>query len=107
MFPTELNNAKVLYYTPHDNYGAIRYPNGEIYHKTALGTYMFNEMKLYLQRHQLIYNLGRVDAKLKQLKKEINRRQQVHKPTEELNELYKELCVTFYEYYDAFSEEVE
>ena len=38
---------------------------------------------------------------------EINRRQQVHKPTEELNELYKELCVTFYEYYDAFSEEVE
>lgn len=37
----------------------------------------------------------------------VNRRQQVHKSTEELNELYKELCVTFYEYYDAFSEEVE
>ena len=30
MFPIELDNAKVLYYTPEDNYGAIHYPNGEI-----------------------------------------------------------------------------
>jgi len=30
MFPLELNNAKVLYYTPEDDYGAIEYPNGEI-----------------------------------------------------------------------------
>ena len=27
MFPTELDNAKVLYYTPPDDYGAIEYPN--------------------------------------------------------------------------------
>ena len=30
MFPTELDNAKVLYYTPQDDYGAIHYPNGEV-----------------------------------------------------------------------------
>lgn len=54
---------------------------------------MFYEMKLYLQRHQLIYNLGRVHAKLKEVKKEIDRREHVHKPTEDLTELYKELCV--------------
>ena len=29
MFPTEIDGAKVLYYTPQDNYGAIKYPNGE------------------------------------------------------------------------------
>ena len=68
---------------------------------------MFYEMKLYLQRHQLIYNLGRVHAKLKEVKKEIDRRKHLHKPTEDLTELYKELCVIFFEYYNAFSEEVE
>lgn len=30
MFPTEIDGAKVLYYTPQDNYGAIKYPNGEV-----------------------------------------------------------------------------
>lgn len=84
-----------------------RYESGEIYYTTQLGRYMFYEMKLYLQRHQLIYNLGRIHTKLKEVKKEIDRRENVHKSAEELKELYKELCVVFYEYYDAFSEEVE
>jgi hypothetical protein len=42
MFPKELDNAKVLYYTPQDHYGAIRYPNGEVadyYHYLAICTY--------------------------------------------------------------------
>lgn len=30
MFPAELDGAKVLYYTPQSDYGAIEYPNGEI-----------------------------------------------------------------------------
>ena len=40
-------------------------------------------------------------------KKEIDRREHLHKHTEDLTELYKELCVIFFEYYNAFSEEVE
>ena len=42
MFPTELDHAKVLYYTPQDDYGAIYYPNGEVadyYHYLAICTY--------------------------------------------------------------------
>lgn len=42
MFPIELDGARVLYYTSQDNYGAIRYPNGEIagcYHYLAIGRY--------------------------------------------------------------------
>lgn len=73
-----------------------RHTSGEIYYKTTLGKYMFYEMKLYSQRHQLIYNLGRVHAKLKEVKKEIDRREHLHKPTEDLTELYKELCVIFF-----------
>ena len=30
MFPVELDGAMVLYYTPQDNYGTIKYPNGKI-----------------------------------------------------------------------------
>jgi len=30
MFPLSLDNAKVLYYTQENDYGAIRFPNGEI-----------------------------------------------------------------------------
>ncbi len=29
MFPSVLDNAKVLYYTSKDNYGVIRWPDGE------------------------------------------------------------------------------
>ena len=42
MFPVKLDNAIVLYYTPEDNYGAIKYPNGEIadyYHYLAICKY--------------------------------------------------------------------
>ena len=42
MFPAELDNAKVLYYTPYDDYGAITYPNGEVadyYHYLAICVY--------------------------------------------------------------------
>lgn len=30
MFPKELDGAKVLFYSQRDEYGAIKYPNGEI-----------------------------------------------------------------------------
>ena len=30
MFPNELDGAKVLYYTPQDDYGLIKFTNGEI-----------------------------------------------------------------------------
>ena len=46
MFPNELDGAKVLYYTSQDNYGAIKYPNGEIaerYHYLAICKYTKDE----------------------------------------------------------------
>ena len=50
MFPTELDNAKVLYYTPQDHFGAIKYPNGEVadcYHYLAICAYP-NDNNYYL-----------------------------------------------------------
>lgn len=42
MFPMELDGAKVLYYTPKGNYGALKYSNGDIsdyYHYLAICQY--------------------------------------------------------------------
>ena len=82
-----------------------RKEDGSIYYTSPLGEYMYYELKLYLQRHQLIYNLDRVHMKLKDVRKEIERRQSLQKPVEELKELYRELCVVFCEYFDVFIEE--
>lgn len=68
---------------------------------------MYYELKLYLQRHQLIYNLGSVHTKLKDVKQEIDKRESLHKPAEELKVLYRDLCVVLFEYYNAFSEDIE
>ena len=82
-----------------------RRDNGEIYYKTLIGKYMYYELKLYLERHQLIYNLERIHIKLKEVKEEISKREKLHKSVTELKELYRELSVIFFEYYDIFSEE--
>lgn len=83
-----------------------RETDGSIGYKTLLGEYMYFELKLYLQRHQLIYNLDRVHMKLKELKYEIDKRKASNKEVGDLESLYKELCVVFYEYYDIFTKSV-
>lgn len=50
MFPRELDHAKVLYYTPKDEYGCIYYENGDIADRVgylAIGRYR-NEGVYYL-----------------------------------------------------------
>lgn len=83
-----------------------RREDGSIYYISPLGEYMYYELKLYLQRHQLIYNLSRVHMKLRDVRKEIDRRESLQKPVEDLKKLYKDLCVVFYEYFDIFTEDI-
>ena len=50
VFPKELDGATVLFYTPKGNYGAMKYPNGEIaehYRYLAVCKYM-NSAEYYL-----------------------------------------------------------
>ena len=84
-----------------------RKENGSISYLSPVGEYMYYNLKLYLQRHQLIYNLVRVHKKLKDVREEIERREAMQKPMEDLKNVYKELCVVFYEYYDIFTEDME
>ena len=53
MFPKELDKAKVLYYTPKDNYGYIYYENGEIADSVqylAICKYQNEKQQYYLFR---------------------------------------------------------
>ena len=78
-----------------------RRENGEIYYVTSIGKYMFFELKLYLRRHQLIYNLGRIHTKLREIRAEISMREASHKHAKKLRILYGELSAVFVEYFDA------
>lgn len=84
-----------------------RREDGSISYITPIGEYMYYKLKLYLERHQLIYNLSRVHLKLKEVRIEIARRKSLQKPVEGLERMYKELCVVFYEYFDVFADDME
>lgn len=112
-WPSNDSNKNVVGYegfvdpcTQEYNTHLCRREDGSIYYISPLGEYMYYELKLYLQRHQLIYNLSRVHMKLKDVRKEIDRRESLQRPVEDLKKLYKDLCVVFYEYYDIFTEDI-
>ncbi|WP_312106222.1 HNH endonuclease [Lachnoclostridium sp.] len=80
-----------------------RRDTGEIIYQTNLGEYIYFELKLYLKRHCLIYNLDRIREKQTDLKKEIEKRESVGKNVDKLKSVYEELCVLFCEYFDLFA----
>ena len=61
---------------------------------------MYKELKLYLSRHAINYNLEKVEFYLKQIKNSINQKKVNGEYSKELEAVYKDLCVIFYEYYD-------
>lgn len=77
---------------------------GEIIHLTEIGEYIYYELKLYLKRHRILHNLEKVRSNKKLLKAKIDEKKRLHEDVTLLEELYKELCVVFCEYYDLFFE---
>lgn len=77
---------------------------GEIIYLTELGEYIYFELKLYLKRHRILHNIEKVRTKKKLLKEKIGEKKRLHENVTLLEELYKELCVVFCEYYDLFFE---
>ncbi|HHP1041284.1 HNH endonuclease [Bacillus sp. JKS001846] len=78
---------------------------GKIIYKTLLGKYMYEELKLYLKRHKIFYNLEKIRIKKNLLKEKIVEKKNKNEDYVELEEFYKELCVVFCEYYDLIFEE--
>ncbi|MCL6798306.1 HNH endonuclease [Bacillus altitudinis] len=79
--------------------------DGKIVYLTPLGLYMYKELKLYLQRHDILYNLERIRLKRNELKEKIELKKNNGQNYDKLEYVYKELCVIFCEYYDLIFED--
>lgn len=73
---------------------------GNIEYTTSIGKYMYEELKLYLNRHSILYNLEKVRLKKKLLCAKIDEKRLKQEDTVILEETYKELCIVFCEYFD-------
>jgi|GEM_PF-2888698 len=68
---------------------------------------MYNELKLYFKRHQIIYNLGKLKEKIDNLNENITKKDIKDQEYFMLKEIHAELCVTFYRYYNLLNVEGE
>lgn len=80
-----------------------RKKDGSIIYTTKLGEYMYYELNLYLSRHRILYNLEQLRLKRELLKNKIDLMKGNGQDVLNLEDLYKNLCVVFCEYYDLFT----
>jgi len=78
--------------------------NGRIVPCTKLGEYMHNELKLYLYRHQIIFNLENLLEKKKLIDAKIVEKQRNNKDFAILDTLKKEICEVFVDYYELLTD---
>jgi hypothetical protein len=78
---------------------------GNIKPKTEIGEYMYRELKLYLCRHRIIYQLDKIRLIKKKLKEIIDLKKKKGENIKKMESIYHELCVVFSEYYDVFFQE--
>lgn len=79
--------------------------NGSIVPKTALGSYIYKELKLYLERHRICFMIDLVDDKRKLLKIKLEKMRMEGKNTEAIDSLYHEINETLITYYQMMFEE--
>ncbi|OPA02100.1 hypothetical protein BHL27_07060 [Bacillus cereus] len=78
---------------------------GSIIYKTSLGQYIYMELKLYLKRHKILYNLDKIRLKRNVLKEEIEKRKLKSQDFQDLEVIYNELGALFCNYYELIVEE--
>jgi uncharacterized protein (TIGR02646 family) len=76
--------------------------DGNIAHLSPIGEYMYFELKLYLKRHFILYNLDRIRLRRIALKEKIEEKERKGEDVSTLNEVYNVLCKVFCEYYELF-----
>ena len=72
---------------------------GKIIYKTPLGEYMFNHLKLYLKRHEILYMMDKLLAKIDQLKESIEVGKQDGKDVSDEEKILNECNASFVNYY--------
>lgn len=77
---------------------------GNIVAITPIGRYMYEELKLYLKRHSILYNLEKLRVRKNLLKAKIDEKKRNEGNFCKLEKVYEHICVVFCEYYDLFFE---
>lgn len=75
-----------------------RKTNGEIYYKTQIGEYMYNELKLFLDRHKTIYKLSEIRSIEKRLSERIEKKEREGKDCSKEKEIHYFVLVKFMKY---------
>ncbi|WP_375199891.1 HNH endonuclease [Lysinibacillus sp. RS11] len=79
--------------------------DGKIIYKTSLGQYIHEELKLYLKRHEILFNLEKIRMKRKALKEKIEFREKNNQDYKDLEIIYKDLSAVFCDYYELIIDE--
>ncbi len=84
-----------------------RMPNGAIRGITPLGMYMWKTLKLYLDRHEIIYNVDKLDKKRLELKNSIAEDRECGRDCHEKEEALRAIEKDFFTYFDMWKNDSE
>ncbi|MBT2285812.1 HNH endonuclease [Paenibacillus polymyxa] len=79
--------------------------NGNIISLTPLGEYIYYELKLYLKRHFILYNLDQINIRRRALKAKIKEKEEHGEDTRKLVKVHRLVCEIFCDYYDLLVKE--
>ena len=95
--PCSLNYSDHLYRTE----------DGSITYSTTIGQYMYYELKLYLERHRILYQLEELKDKINKIKQKIEINRDLGLDTRELTEMLSILYEAHFYYFSSFCEELD
>lgn len=81
--------------------------NGRIIYKTSVGKYMYSELKLYLMRHELIYQLEELRNMINRIKRKIDENIENNRTIERLQKMHAMLCVAHFYYFNEYCEDLD
>ena len=81
--------------------------DGSIYYKTQIGKYIYQELRLYLERHRIIYQLDELNETIKLYDLKINSDSNLGKDTSKLQQMKLLLCEAFYYYYNSYCQDLD
>lgn len=84
-----------------------RNEDGSIAYSSTIGQYMYYELKLYLERYRILYQLEELKDKIYKIKQKIEINRDLGLDTRELTEMLSILYEAHFYYYSSFCEELD
>lgn len=76
--------------------------DGSIYYKTQIGQYIYQELRLYLERHKIIYQLSELNETIKLYDIKIDEENKLGRDISKLKQMKSLLCEAFHYYFNSY-----